>query len=225
MAQNCGSCNHKSDQFIIKFNLRLGLIFYLDEKKKAIGKNPERLEDRDFIQNFLFNSEKPEQPLKPGEFAAKISKYLGRKHIQEQVFRRYHISMYQGDISPKAKKVISDIWNQLPFNRRRTLTNIYIPPLSRAALLENGLIYKGNIISLFYDANKKTTEADSTLEAFLKKDKEVILVRISRRRMLSLKTLAAESISLSLKNVNDLKKLVNSTIIPIPCTEAIEKCI
>ena len=225
MAQNCGKCNQKSDQFIIKFNLKLGLIFYLDKKGKTIGKNPERLKDWDFIQNFLFNSEKPEQPLKPGEFAAKISKYLGRKHIKEQVFRRYHVSLYQGDISLKAKKVISDIWNQFPSNRRRTLTNIYIPPLSRATLLGEGLIYKGNIISLFYDANKKTSEVDSTLEAFLKKDKEVILVRISRRRMLSLKTLAAERISLSLKDINDLQKLVNPSKIPIPCIEALEKCL
>ncbi len=219
------TCGQKSDHFIIRFSLQLELVFHLDDRGKVIAKNPERPEDWEFILSSLSSFESPEASLSlsPGECAGKLNRYLHRKHIHEEVFRRYHVSVYQGNISSKAKKIISDIWNQFPFSR--TLERIYISPLRRAALLEYGLIHKGNIASLFYDAIKRTSEVDSTLEGFINQDKEVILVKISRRRMLSLKNLAAERISLSLNGKNDLEHLIDSTQMPVPCTEAIEKAL
>ena len=219
------TCGQKSDHFIIRFSLQLELVFHLDDRGKVIAKNPERPEDWKFILRSLSSLGSPEVSLSlsPGECAGKLNRYLHRKHIHEEVFRRYHVSVYQGNISSKAKKIISDIWNQFPFSR--TLERIYISPLRREALLKYGLIHKGNIASLFYDATKKTSEVDCTLEAFLNSDQKVILVKISRRRMLSLKNLAAERISLSLDDKSDLQHLVNSTPMPVPCIEAIERCL
>ena len=223
MAQKWTKSGQKSDHFIIKFSLQLELVFYLDDKGRAIAKNPERPEDWEFILNSLSSFESPEASLSlsPEECAGKLNRYLHRKHIHEEVFRRYHVSLYQGNISSKAKQVISDIWNQFPFSR--TSERIYISPFRRAALLKHGLTHKGNIASLFYDAIKKTSEVDSTLEAFIGSDQEVILVKITRRRMLSLRNLAAERISLLLNNKNDLQNLVNHTQLPAPCIEDIER--
>ena len=104
-------------------------------------------------------------------------------------------------------------------------TNIYISSLRRATLLKFGLSYIGNAVSLFYNGETKEREVDSTLEAFLTPDKEVIIVKISRSRRLTLKNLAAERVCLSLSNRDSLQKLATSTQIPNPCVKALERCI
>ena len=219
----CNCCGISSDHFIIGFHFQIHLIFHLDNQGKAIARNPGNPEDNEYIRNYLQNPNRPEVPLSPEVLAARLNKFLHRKHVDETAFRRYHISNYQGNISSEAKQAISSIWNNFPFCR--SLANIYISSLRRATLLKFGLSYIGNAVSLFYNGETKEREVDSTLEAFLTQDKEVIIVKISRSRRLTLKNLAAERVCLSLSNRDSLQKLATSTQIPNPCVKALERCI
>ena len=219
---HCSSCKAKSDHFIIKFNLKIHLIFHLDDKGKVQAKNPGNNEDNKYIWDYLLNPSRPEMPLGGGELGARLNKFLHRKHIHEKVFRRYHVSSYQGKLSQEAKQAISNIWNNYPFCKS---ADIYISPLRRALLLKFGLTHKGNVVSLFYNSEKKGAEIDSSLETFLTQDKKIVIVRITRTRILSLKNLAAEKIGLSLSNKDDLEKLFNSNQLPNTCKEAIERCV
>ena len=220
---HCSSCKAKSDHFIIRFNLKIHLVFHLDDEGKLQAKNPGNNEDNKYIRDYLLNPSRQEMPLSGGELGARLNKFLHRKHVNEKVFRRYHVSSFQGKLSQEAKQAISYIWNSYPFCR--SLANIYISPFRRDLLLKFGLTHRGNVVSLFYNSEKKGAEADSSLEIFLTQDKKIIIVRITRTRLLSLKNLAAEKIGLSISHKDNLEKLFNSNQLPNTCKEAIERCV
>ena len=104
-------------------------------------------------------------PLSGGELGARLNKFLHRKHVNEKVFRRYHVSSFQGKLSQEAKQAISYIWNSYPFCR--SLANIYISPFRRDLLLKFGLTHKGNVVSLFYNSEKKGAVCNTLLKFLL----------------------------------------------------------
>ena len=138
-----------------------------------------------------------------------IQRQLKRQSSEEQNFRNCHVTVYQGKINKRAKKLISDIYNY----------GIDAKPQIESV----GLFYQGSIHSFYYTEEKDTEE--SSLDIFKDKREGIVVIKRTTSRVFSLVNLAAEKISESLSNKEELETLVRSTQIPAVCANNISRCL
>ena len=145
-----------------------------------------------------------------------LHKLLQRKSPEERNFKRWHISRYQGSLKKEAKRLFSEIWNSDTFTKEL--------PGDTVELERIGLHFQGSILSLYHNTKNKKVEVDSTLEVYHTENGEVLIIKATRRRHLSLATLAAEKICESLdSSQQDLSELVRVSGIPAVCGEIISE--
>ena len=150
------------------------------------------------------------------EAADILHRQLKRQSSEEQNFRNCHVTVYQGKINKRAKKLISDTYNYGIYSKSWDI--LELPQIESA-----GLFYQGSIHSFYYTEEKDTEE--STLDVFKDKREGIVVIKRTTSRVFSLVNLAAEKISESLSNVEELEILVRSTQIPAVCANNISRCL
>ena len=150
------------------------------------------------------------------EAADILHRQLKRQSSEEQSFRNCHVTVYQGKINKRAKKLISDTYNYGIYAKSWDI--LELPQIESV-----GLFYQGSIDSFYYTEEKDTEE--STLDVFKDKREGIVVIKRTTSRVFSLVNLAAEKISESLSNVEELEILVRSTQIPAVCANNISRCL
>ena len=145
-----------------------------------------------------------------------IHRQLKRQSSEEQNFRNCHVTVYQGKINKRAKKLISDTYNYGIYSKSWDI--LELPQIESA-----GLFYQGSIHSFYYTEEKDLEE--SSLDIFKDKREGIVVIKRTTSRVFSLVNLAAEKISESLSNVEELEILVRSTQIPAVCANNISRCL
>ena len=140
-----------------------------------------------------------------------LHKQLKRQSSEEKDFRNCHVTVYQGKINKRAKKLISDIYNY----------GIDAKPQIESV----GLFYQGSIRSFYYIEETGTWVDQSALDIFKDNREGIVVIKRTTSRVLSLVNLAAEKISESLSNKEELETLVRSTQIPAVCANNISRCL
>ena len=140
-----------------------------------------------------------------------LHRQLKRQSSEEQNFKNCHVTVYQGKINKRAKKLISDIYNY----------GIDAKPQIESV----GLFYQGSIHSFYYIEETGTWVDQSTLDIFKDNREGIVVIKRTTSRVLSLVNLAAEKISESLSNKEELETLVRSTQIPAVCANNISRCL
>ena len=111
----------------------------------------------------------------------------------------------------RLKKLISDIYNY-GIDAKPQIESI-------------GLFYQGSIHSFYYIEETDTWVDQSALDIFKDNREGIVVTRRTKSRVFSLVNLAAEKISESLSNKEDLETLVRSTQIPAVCANTISRCL
>ena len=147
-----------------------------------------------------------------------LHKQLKRQSSAEQIFENCHVTVYQGKIDKKAKNLISDTHNYGIFAKSWDI--LELPPIESV-----GLDYKGSIYS--FDYVNKTDEWIELccLDIFKDKKERIVVTKRTTSRAFSLVNLAAEKISESLSDKEELEVLVKSTNIPAACADSISRCL
>ena len=140
-----------------------------------------------------------------------LHRQLKRQSSEEQNFKNCHVTVYQGKINKRAKKLISDIYNY----------GIDAKPQIESV----GLFYQGSIRSFYYIEETGTRVDQSALDIFKDNREGIVVIKRTTSRVLSLVNLAAEKISESLSNKEELETLVRSTQIPAVCANNISRCL
>ena len=147
-----------------------------------------------------------------------IQRQLKRQSSEEQNFRNCHVTVYQGKINKRAKKLISDTYNYGIYSKSWDI--LELPQIESV-----GLFYQGSIHSFYYIEETDTWVDQSTLDIFKDKREGIVVIKRTTSRVFSLVNLAAEKISESLSNKEELETLVRSTQIPAVCANNISRCL
>ena len=179
--------------------------FFFDPSGKVILKDPDTPSNTSRYRPLTF-----EQAVK------KLYQQQKRKSSKEASFRKWHTSIYQGQLDKDLKRLVSNTYNYRCYG-----SNIIdYPPLESA-----GLYYQGSIKFHYYDNEENHILFDSSLEIFQYKEQDIVVIKLAKRKIFSLAQLSAESISECLSNKGDLKKLTESSRIPAVCGKIIENCL
>lgn len=136
------------------------------------------------------------RPLTFEQAVKKLYQQQKRKSSKEASFRKWHTSIYQGQLDKDLKRLVSNT-----FNYRCYGSNIVdYPPLESA-----GLDYKGSIKFHYYNNAEDHILFYSSLEIFQYKKQDTVVIKLTKRKMFSLAQLSAELISECLSNKGDLK--------------------
>ena len=204
-------------------------------KDKVVFYDPDLPEDSEFIWNSILNREVPEyNPLPVDRAAERLHELLKRKSSKEENFRKKHISVYQGTINKEVKKLISDIYNYGYWSVNPVVDTLSYPRSYPRLEATAGLWHCGSIYSHFYDPKDDCvphTQVDGQLEFFqafpktADSKREVVIVKLTTRRILTLANLAAEKVSECLSDRQDLAQLTEATRLPAVCSKLIEECL
>lgn len=179
--------------------------FFFDPSGKVILKDPDTPSNTSRYRPLTF-----EQAVK------KLYQQQKRKSSKEASFRKWHTSIYQGQLDKDLKRLVSNTYNYRCYG-----SNIIdYPPLESA-----GLYYQGSIKFHYYDNEENHILFDSSLEIFQYREQDIVVIKLAKRKIFSLAQLSAESISECLSNKGDLKKLTESSRIPAVCGKLIENCL
>ena len=147
-----------------------------------------------------------------------IHRQLKRQSSEEQNFRNCHVTVYQGKINKRAKNLISDTYNYGIYAKSWDI--LELPQIESV-----GLSHQGSIHSFYYIEETDTWVDQSTLDIFKDKSKGIVVTRRTTSRVFSLVNLAAEKISESLSNKEELEILERYTKIPAICANSIRRCL
>ena len=147
-----------------------------------------------------------------------LHRQLKRQSSEEQNFKNCHVTVYQGKINKRAKKLISDTYNYGIYSKSWDI--LELPQIESV-----GLFYQGSIHSFYYIEETDTWVDQSTLDIFKDKREGIVVIKRTTSRVFSLVNLAAEKISESLSNKEELEILVRSTQIPAVCANNISRCL
>ena len=209
------------EQYVLRFSFQyFDPLFVINDKKIGILEEPRH---NTYPICCLPDSENPNcRIVTLDETAETLQKTfissLERRLPEEANFRNIHTSVYQGKIDKRAKKLWSDIWNYGQYSLR--WNSLVLPPIDSI-----GLTYKGSVSCYYYNEELNGLDYDGCLDIFKNKDKEIVVIKCTKRKSFSLVQLAAEKISESLSDQAELEILVKETGIPTVCAERIKECL
>lgn len=128
------------------------------------------------------------------------------------------MTVYQGKINKRAKNLISDTYNYGIYAKSWDI--LELPQIESV-----GLSHQGSIHSFYYIEETDTWVDQSTLDIFKDKSEGIVVTRRTTSRVFSLVNLAAEKISESLSNKEELEILERYTKIPAICANSIRRCL
>ena len=198
-------------------------VFTRDDTGKLIVEPfyPEDVQDSFFSQTLHFS---PRITIK--EASLQLHSFFKMKP-DDEIFYFWHISHYQGPhLSKNIKDQIRYQWNgQCWFPKQSTtveeIKTVDYKWMDGWMFRRHRLKFQGRIT--LENRYKSNTRIDNILEVFENKECDIIIIKISRQRSLRLKDLAAEQISKGLRNMHELDRLYNSSVVPSPCKEAIKR--
>ena len=198
----------RGDYQVVRFSMQYFYPqFTLDPSNKVILMDPDTLPDTSRYR-----------PLTVRQTAEILYHQHKRRSPNGATFGKWHTSIYQGKLEKEVKILVSNTYNHGCYAQSWDI--IDYPPLELV-----GLNYQGSINFLYYSKKDNKFSCDSCLKIFLYKEKEIVVIKLAKRKILSLAHLAAEKISDCLSDKEDLTKLTKSTGIPAACSKIIENCL